>query len=116
MIMNLSKLEMKLLALLKRKGRMRYSEIHKEIDVSQGGLTKLLNRLVKKGYLIRELETDKYPPPVYYKINPEKREELTPFFKKEAEESCMALIEFDPNEAEKLLEELKKRLEELKKK
>ncbi|RLI80195.1 hypothetical protein DRP04_08430 [Archaeoglobales archaeon] len=112
--MKLSNLEMRVLALLKKKGRMRYSEIHRELEISQGGLTKLLNRLVEKGYLIRELEDDKYPPPVYYKINPEKEEELTPLFRKEAEESYMALMEFNPKEAEKLLEELKKKIEELK--
>ncbi len=113
--MKLSELEMKVLALLERKGRMRYSEIHKELEISQGGLTKLLNRLVEKGYLIRDLESDKYPPPVYYRIHPEKKEEIKTLFRKDVEEVCMALIEFDPNEAEKLLEELKKKIKKLKK-
>jgi len=113
-VMKLSDYEMKVLALLKRKGRMRYSEIHEELDISQGGLTKLLNRLVEKGFLIRELESDKYPPPVYYRLNPEKEDELKPLFRKEVEESYMALMEFDPETAKKVLEELKKKIKELK--
>jgi len=113
--MKFSELEMKVIALLKKKGRMRYSEIHKELEISQGGLTKLLNRLVEKGYLIRELEDDKYPPPVYYRLNPEKEEELRPLFKKKTEDTYMALIDYNLEDAEKLLEELQKKIKELKK-
>ena len=113
--MELTPLERKVLKLLKEKGRMRYSEIHENVEISQGGLTRLLNRLVKKGLILREMEGTKYPPPVYYRINPEKEEEVKPALKEDAEESFMALVEFDPQEAEKLLNDLKKYLETLKK-
>ena len=112
--MKLSDLEMKVIALLKKKGRMRYNEIAKELEISHGGLAKLLNRLVEKGYLTREVEyeVDKYPPPVNYRFNPEKEEELRPLFKKKTEDTYMALIDYNLEDAEKLLEELQKKIKE----
>ena len=108
--MILTDFEVKVLTLLKEKGVMRYGEILKELGISQGGLTKLLNKLVKKGYLIREVDTTKYPPPVYYKLNPEKLDEIRMSIKEYTVPRILdlyqALVLFDPHEAKKIIKKL----------
>jgi len=113
MQLQLTDLEKKLLVLLKKRGEMRYTEIHSEIGISSAGLTKLLNRMVEKGLILRKMKGEKYPPPVYYSINSEKISEIIPVLKEEAEESYQALMEFDPEEAKRILDEL---LEKIKRK
>jgi len=99
--MKLSESELKVLKTL-QEGKKRYSELAEEIKMSPGGLTKLLKRLQKEGLIRRIQENIGYPPPVYYEITEKGRVTL------EAESAFMVLLEFNEEEALKLLEELKK--------
>jgi DNA-binding HxlR family transcriptional regulator len=109
-----SEFEREVVILLKKRGRMRYTEIYREVGISQQGLTKLLKRFVRKGYLIREVDKSSSPPSVYYRLNPEKEDEIAEILKKEVEERYMILANNDLKSAEKLLHDVKAIIEKRK--
>ena len=83
------------------------SDIQKLVGITQAGLTKLLKRLVEKRYVLRELKDDCYPPCVYYRINPEKEDEVKRLFVEKVRFYFDVLMDFNPEECKKLLKELK---------
>ncbi len=121
--MKLTESERVVLLKLLRDGPQRYTELAKKTDLSPGGLSKVLQNLQKKGLIKREQKSDEYPPPVIYYLTEEginvaknlARITIEEKVVSEIEDTYMALMEFDPKEAEKLLEELKKKIAELKK-
>ena len=121
--MKLTESERVVLLKLLMDGPQRYTELAKKTDLSPGGLSKVLQNLQKKGLIKREQKSDEYPPPVIYYLTEEgvnvaknlARTTIKEKVVSEIEDSYMALMEFDPKEAEKLLEELQKKIKELKK-
>ena len=98
-------------AIMKRKNKARYSEILEDFPATSGTLSRVLKSLEEAGLVRRFVDPNSRPPTPYYSVT-EKGKKLVD---KDFSESFMALMEFDPEEAKKLLEELKKKLEELKK-
>jgi len=113
--MKLTDSEISVIQLLAKEGALRFTELLKKSDLSPGGLNKVLQNLQKKGLIEREQKTDEYPPPVIYRLSPKGKEVFREVSYQRVSETYMALMEFDPKEAKKLLDELKKKLEELKK-
>ncbi len=106
--MKLSESELTVLKIL-QEGRKRYRELAEEIKMSPGGLTKLLKRLQSEGLIKRIQENTSYPPPVYYEITEKGKHAL------KVEDTFMALMELDPDEARRLLDELMEKIEQKRK-
>ena len=97
--------------ILKKRNKARYTQILEDFPATSGTLSRALKALEQEGFIKRLVDSDARPPVSYYSIT-EKGYKLV---RDDLSDSYMALMEFDPNEAEKLLEKLRKRLEELKK-
>lgn len=105
--MQLTNSEIKVLQILSR-GRKRYNEIAEQIEMSPGGLTKLLKRLQDKGLIKRIQESTSYPPPVYYELTEEGKKAL-----KLADFTTLlfspVMSEEDKKAVEELIDKLKKK-------
>ncbi|AIG99232.1 putative transcriptional regulator [Archaeoglobus fulgidus DSM 8774] len=93
-----------------RRGRARYNQILEDFPATAGTLSRVLKALESEGYITRVVDTNSRPPVSYYSITEKGKKEV----RKEIETPFMALMEFDPDEARKLLEELKKIAEQKK--
>lgn len=93
-----------------RRGRARYNQILEDFPATAGTLSRVLKALESEGYITRVVDTNSRPPASYYSITEKGKKEV----RKEIETLFMALMEFDPDEARKLLEELKKIAEQKK--
>jgi len=113
--MKLTESEISVIQLLAREGALRFTELLKKSDLSPGGLNKVLQNLQKKELIEREQKTGEYPPPVIYKLSKKGEKVFREISHERVSETYMALMEFDPDEARKLLDELMKKIEQKKK-
>jgi len=110
----------KLLYFLKEKKEGRYSELLKALGLSSAGLTKILDKLVSKDLVLRELRPDRS---VYYRLNESRMDEINKLINaylehekkelKEKMEFVMHYIDFtdeEKKEVAELVEKLKKKL------
>jgi len=90
----------KLLYFLKEKKEARYSELLKALGLSSAGLTKILDKLVSKNLVLRELKLDRS---VYYRLNESRMDEINKLLrsyleheKKEVEEKMQVIKQVIP--------------------
>lgn len=113
--MKLTESEISVLQLLAREGALRFTELMKKSDLSPGGLNKVLQNLQKKGLIEREQKDDEYPPPVIYRLSDQGKRIFLEVSHQRVSDTYMALMEFDPEEAKRLLDELREKIKEKKK-
>lgn len=98
--------------ILKKGNKARYNQILKDFPATSGTLSRVLKALEQEGLIERFVDSHSRPPISYYSVT----DKGIKLVKTDVSNSYMALIEFDPKEAENLLEELKKKIKELKQK
>ncbi|WP_456329101.1 transcriptional regulator [Archaeoglobus sp.] len=96
--------------ILKNGNRARYNQILEDFPATSGTLSRVLKVLEQEGFISREIDPNSRPPVAYYSVTDKGVKEV----EKEMENHYMALMEFDPEEAEQLLNELIERLKQRK--
>lgn len=98
-------------AIMKRKNRARYSEILEDFPATSGTLSRVLKALEEKGLIKRIVDPDSRPPTSYYTLT-EDGEKLVD---EDISQSFMALMEFDLEKAQRLLDDLINQIKEKRK-
>ena len=97
--------------ILKKGNKARYSQILEEFPATSGTLSRVLKALEREKLIERLVDTNSRPPVSYYSVT--KKGNM--WIKEDVRDSYMALMELNPDEARKLLDELMKKIEQKKK-
>jgi len=104
--MLLTENDLKALNLLKRYGKLRYSDLQAHLGISPGGLTKLLNKLTSQNLIKREVNPDRS---VYYSLTKEGEKVVRNELLNTLELYSHVLDEEDRKEVEALIQKLKEK-------